>query len=157
LRLDLLMGRQDLFELAVGAAVGSDQADRARGEPRRWPHRIDPVAERLLEMSGERRHRALRRRLTALVALGDRNFVEIGGTLRHRLKRLAVIAERRAYPEGVDRIGQDQDLDAAPGEALELRAGEDRLPVVAERVVDRGLVGTERGDVVREAPPRIAA
>ena len=73
--------------------------------------------------------------------------------MRDRLERLAVEAERRAHPECVDRVGQDQDLDAAAGEAFQVRAGEDRVGILAERVVDRRLVRPQRGDVVGEAPP----
>ncbi len=76
-----------------------------------------------LKRAARRRHRALRRGLGALGAFGNRDHVEGGGApCVTEWKGLPLIAERRPHPEGVDRVGQHQHFDAAPGEALELRA-----------------------------------
>ena len=45
----------------------------------------------------------------------------------HRFERLTIEAERGRDPEGIDRIGQQQDLDAAGAKAFELRARARRL------------------------------
>ena len=48
---------------------------------------------------------------------------EFGRALRHRLERLAFEVRRDRHPEAVDRVGQQQHLDAARPEAFELRRG----------------------------------
>ena len=56
-------------------------------------------------------------------------------------------------PEAVDRIGQQQHLDAAGAESFQMRRGLEAVDVVAREVVDRGLVLLERADIVLQAPP----
>ena len=55
-------------------------------------------------------------------ALDERDCLDVGSSLGNRFERLAVEAERGRDPEGIDRIGQQQHLDAAGTETFELRA-----------------------------------
>ena len=80
----------------------------------------------------------------------ERDQVEIGGTLGHRLERLAVEAERRAHPEAIDRIGQQQHLDVARLVAFELRARRRLRRILGGEIIDRRLVRLEAGDIVLE-------
>ena len=102
-------GARPRLELLVARRGSSRAAGPGRGRPRRGRPGssvsraeartiVHLVAERLLEARGERRHRAFRRRLRRLAALGHRDRVEVGRALRHRLERLAVVAERASAP-----------------------------------------------------------
>ena len=67
-----------------------------------------------------------------------------------RFERLALIADRRLDPEGVHRVGQQQDFNASGAETFELRAGGDALGAFADDIIDRRLVGPQRGDIIGE-------
>ena len=123
-RVELAMRFQQSFEMHVDIALVGDEAHRAVGQPLGAAHVLDRVAERQLEdrdQAGE-----LGRRLRLLLGifrlLGRRDFVEIDPAASRRLERLFLVHSDRGYPEFVDRIGQQQDLDAARAEPLELRA-----------------------------------
>ena len=75
---------------------------------------------------------------------------EIDVALAQRPQRLAVEVLRHHRPEGVDRIGQQQDLDAARPRRLELGIGFQPLDALAHEIVDLGLVGLEVGDILLE-------
>src|SRR3977135_112812 len=51
----------------------------------------------------------------------QRHEAEIDLALAQRLERLALEIERQRGPEGIDRVGQQQHLDAARARRLELR------------------------------------
>ena len=140
---------EHLFELPVGAEFGRDQAGDAVGQAVRRANLGDLVAERLLEEGEQRRDLAGRfgRRVRPL---DERDRLDVGRALAHRLERLAVEARGRRHPERVDRIGEQQDFDAARLETLELRARREALGVVAGEIEDRRLVLAQRGDIVGE-------
>ena len=62
----------------------------------------------------------------AVLLLLGRDLVEIGAAARHRFERMVLVLADRGHPELVDRIGQQQHLDAAGAEAFELRASLER-------------------------------
>ena len=61
------------------------------------------------------------------VAFEQRDRLDIRRALRDGFERLAVISYRSRDPEGVDRIAEQQNLDAAGAETFELRACGERL------------------------------
>ena len=145
------MRGEHLFELAVGAEFGRDQAGDAVGQPVRGAHLGDLVPQRLLEERKQRRDLAgrLGRRVRPL---DERDRLDVGGALAHRLERLAVESRRRRHPEGVDRVCQQQHFDAARLEPFELRARGEALGVIAGQVKDRRLVLAQRGDILGQRP-----
>ena len=150
--------RQQALELAVGALRAGDQAGGAVGQALRGAHVGDALAQRLLH-GGD--HRRVVDRLGGGSSLG--RLVSSSGTRPKStspwlsdLQRLALEVLRHRGPERIDRIGQQQHLDAARARRLELRIGLQPLGAVADEVIDLGLVGLEVGDVLLERARRIA-
>src|SRR5579883_3094670 len=132
------MRGEHLFELPVRAEFRRDEAGEAVGQALGGAHLADRVAQRLLEEGEERRDLGRWRFAGWLGALDKRNGFDIGGALRDRLERLAVVPGGGRYPECVDRVGQQQNLDAAGAESFKLRAGLDALQVLAGQIENRG-------------------
>ena len=143
---------QQLLELAVHPRIGRDEADRAFGQALGHAHVGHRITERRLHEGDEVVDR-LRCRRRRLGAFGKRDQAEIGKALRHRLERLAVEIHARGGPEAVDMIGEQQHLDPARAEALELRRRGEPVEIGPERVIDRGLVVLEAGGIVLERTP----
>ena len=91
-----------------------------------------------------------RLRRLRLGAFGERDRLDVGGALRDRLERLALIAGRRRNPECVDGIGKQQNFDAARAKPFELRARGEALGVIAGLVEDRRLIFLQRADIIGE-------
>ena len=89
-------------------------------------------------------------------SVAGRDLRKIGGAARHRLERLVLVLADGADPELVDRVGEQQHLDAALDEAFELRARGERLRVVAGDGEDRVLARFHAADIVGEADPFVA-
>jgi hypothetical protein len=70
--------------------------------------------------------------------------------LAQRLERLALEARRHHGPERVDRIAQQQHLDAARARRFELRLDFSRSALSPARIVDLGLVRLEVRDILLE-------
>ena len=75
--------------------------------------------------------------------------------MRDRLKRFALKSKRGLHPKRVDWIGKEQNLNASLGEALKMRAGSNGIQIVAESIVDCGLVLFHRGGIVGKTSPRV--
>ena len=73
----------------------------------------------------------------------QRDQPEIDIALAQRFQRLAAEIERRRGPERIDRIGQQQHLDAAGGGRFQLGIGLQPLDAVADEIIDLGLVRLE--------------
>ena len=78
------------------------------------------------------------------LGLDQRDQRQVRGPLRDRLERLALVIDARRDPEAVDRIGQEQHLDATRPKALQLGRGLQPREIGAGHVVDRGLVLPQR-------------
>ena len=78
----------------------------------------------------------------------QRDQTEIDVALAQRFQRLAAEIERRRGPERVDRIGQQQHLDAARLGRFELRVRLQALDAVADQIIDLGLVRLEVLDIL---------
>ena len=113
--------RQQLFQRPVGARIRSNQADRAVGEPVRGAHFGHRVAERNLHESQKVLDRIMQLRRRRLLRIEQRNERQIGRALGHRFERFALEPKARHDPEAVDRVRQQQNLDAAGAEAFEMR------------------------------------
>ena len=109
------------------------------------------VAERLLE-EGEQGRDLAGRLGRGVRPLDERDRLDVGRALAHRLERLAVESRRGRHPERVDRVGEQQHLDAARLEPFELRARGEPLGVVAGQVIDRRLVLAQSRDILRQRP-----
>ena len=138
-----------LLELPIGTEFRRDETGHAVGQPFRGANLGDLALQRLLEESKQRRDFA-RRFLGRLRAFDERDRLDVGRALGDRLERLAFEAGRARDPERIDRIGQQQDLDASRAETLELGARGEPLGVVAGQIKDRRLVFAQAGDVLRE-------
>ena len=92
---------------------------------------------------------AVRGRLAAL----DLRQVDVAPG--QRAEALALVLGHARQPELVDRIGQQQHLDALGAAGLELRARAQRLEALAADRVDRVLAGLHARDVVGEADPAV--
>ena len=112
--------RQQLFQRPVGACIRSNQADRTVGEPVRGAHFGDRVAERVLHESQKVLDRIMQLRRRYLLRVEQRNERQIGRALGHRFERFALEPKASHDPEAVDRVRQQQNLDAAGAEALEM-------------------------------------
>ena len=109
------------FEGAVGPLIGRDQADGAVGKTIRGAHLRHGVAQRRFDESEKILDRLgnLGRRICS--GIEARNKRKISRALGYRLERLAIKTFARHHPEGVDWIGQQQDLNAAGAKALQMR------------------------------------
>ena len=115
------------------------------------------LAQRQLQRCDQDIGRGLRLgRLLAFALLALRlDLRQIGAAPGHRLERLVLVLRDRRHPELVDRVGQQQHLDAAGPEALELRRGLDRLQIVAGDGVDRLLAVLHALQVFGQAGPAL--
>ena len=144
-----ILARQQALQLAVAALRAGDQAGGAVGQALRGAHVGDLLAKRVLDGLDDGRVLVGRRLLLGRL-VEQRHQREIDVALAQRLERLAVEVLRHHRPEGVDRIGQQQHLDAARAGGLELGIGFHPLRALADEIVDLGLVGLEVGDVLLE-------
>jgi hypothetical protein len=74
-----------------------------------------------------------------LMAVDIGHDINIGGPLRDRFERLALVTQRRLHPESVNGIGQQQDLDAARLEAFQMRARRQPPGIIPQHIPDGGL------------------
>src|SRR5271165_2006117 len=145
------MRRQHLFQLPVGAEIRRDEAGDAVGQAVGGADLRDLLLQRLLEEGEEGRDlagRLGRRRRT----LDERDRLDVGCALAHRLERLAVVSGAGRDPEGVDGVGEQQHFDAAGAKTFELRARGEALRIVAGEVIDRRLVVAQICDILCESP-----
>ena len=113
---------QQPLQMHVDIALVSDQADRAVGQALRRAHVLDRIAQRQFEQRDQAGEFAAGSALSASGLLSRRlDLVEIGRAARHRAEWVLLVFAKRRHPELVDRIGQQQHLDAAGAEAFELR------------------------------------
>ena len=143
-------GGQQPLQLPIHRLIRGDQTHRALGQPLRRTHVRDLIGQRLLGEGDEAAdlRRGLRRRR---LALGQRDQAQIGQTLRHRLERLALPIGPSANPEVVDLIGEQQHLDPARAEPLQLRRGLQPRQIRTSGIIHRRLVLAE-GIVLQRAP-----
>src|SRR5437016_3970244 len=118
----------------------------------RGAHVRHPLAERKLHGGDHARLVGLvfvSLRLILLV-VERRHQAEIDITLAQGLERLAVEVELRRGPERIDRVAEQQHLDAARAGSFELGIGFEPLRAFADQIIDLGLIFFQIGDVLLE-------
>ena len=147
---------QQALQMHVHVAFVGDEADGAVGQAVGAAHVLDRLAERQLEDRDETGELGRRRRALLFFRRERRDLVEIRAAARRRFERLVLVAADRRHPELVDRVGHQQDFDAAGAEAFELRALLDDVEAVAGDRVDRLLALFHRRKVVVERKEAVA-
>ena len=148
---------QQPLQMHVEIALIGNEADRAVGQPLRAADILHCLAERQLEDRDQAGELGRRLRLCrCLLLIGGCDLVEIGAAAGGGFERLFLVGADRGDPELVDRIGQQQHLDAAGAEPLDLRALLQQLQIVAGDCVDRLLSRPHRGDVIVERDQPVA-
>ncbi len=107
---------QQPLHLQVGSGCASGQHHGTVRQPVGGAHIGHLVGQRRLQGDHQRGGVG---RLAQLLARC--HAVQVGSTLGHAADRLALERGEAVGPEGVDRVGQQQHLDAAGAKALELR------------------------------------
>ena len=153
---DALRGREvavvlleEALHLEAEAAVGRDEAARAVGQPLRGADGLDPRPEGVAEEVEEPAESPFGLLGIGVGLVGLAGELEVGGV--DRGQGPAVVGVERGDDELVDRVGQQQHLDAPLPEDLEVRALADRGEVGPAQVVDDLLLGRGPLDVVVEA------
>ena len=117
----------------------------------------DVLAQRGLEPGDQPLQLDVAQRLLGACRLGvalHRRQVDIAAG--QRAQRVALVVLDLLQPELVDRVVEQQHLDALGQRLLELRAGAQRVVALAADVVDRVLAFLHPGGVVGEADPALA-
>ena len=149
---------EQALQFAIPPLRARHQAGGAVGQARRGLHLRHLVAEHLL---GGLQHRGIvldriGAGLLGLLFVDERDQAEIDFALAQRLERLAFEFLRHRRPEGIDRIGQQQHLDAARLRGLELGIGLQTVEAVAHQIVDLRLVGLQVGHILLDRARRVA-
>ena len=143
------------FETAVRPAIGGDETSGARRQPVGSADILDRLAQDLFHervKSCETGRRGCLFRRASVRFLLERNGLYVGRALGHRLEWLAVEANRRRHPKGIDRIRQQQNFDASRPETFKLRTCGQMGEILAEKIIDRRLVRLQAFHIVLEAP-----
>ena len=147
------LARQQTLDLKIRPMFRGHETGRAVRKPLRGAHLGDMLAERCLHCADDSLGVGLIK-LDLLVRrlFEQRHEPEIDIALAERLEGLAAEVQRQGGPERVDRIAQQQHLDAALARCFELGIGLEPLRALAGKVINLGLIGLQIGDIIFERP-----
>src|SRR5262249_23882785 len=107
----------------------------------------------LLDESKKIRDRLIRLGSGFILGVEARDERQIRCPLGDRFEWHAFKRRGGSHPEAVDRIRQQENLDAACAEPLQMGRSFEASDVVTREIVDRGLVLFERRDVIFQTTP----
>src|SRR5258708_2981483 len=144
--------RQEALQFAVRPVAAGDETGCAGGQPGRGPHVADALPE--ADLDGRDRHGLVGGglRFFLCILVEQWNEVEVEIALAERLQRLALEIEPRRGPERVDRIGEQQYLDAAGRRRFQPGIRLQPLDAVAGQKIHLGLIGLQVRDILLQRP-----